>query len=81
MRRRMQVATFIALFAFIFHTGTALGQELPPGPQVVYRTTMEVSNPPALFDTVNLVLDFAPGASTPRGPAATMRLLSRRRGR
>jgi quercetin dioxygenase-like cupin family protein len=65
MRRRMHIATFIALFAFIFRAGTALGQDLPPGPQVIYRTTMEVSNPPATFDTVNLVLDFAPGAATP----------------
>jgi quercetin dioxygenase-like cupin family protein len=65
MRRRIHVATFIALFAFIFRAGTALGQDVPPGPQVVYRTTMEVTNPPAIFDTINLVLDFAPGASTP----------------
>jgi len=61
----MYVAAFIALFAFIIRAGTALGQDVPPGPQVVYRTAMEVSNPPAVFDTINLVLDFAPGASTP----------------
>ena len=65
MRHRIHVATFIALFAFIIRAGTALGQGVPPGPQVVYRTTMEVSNPPAVFDTINLVLDFAPGVSTP----------------
>jgi quercetin dioxygenase-like cupin family protein len=65
MRRSMQLATLIALFAFVIRAGTALGQDLPPGPQVVYRATMEVSNPPAVFDTVSLVLDFAPGASTP----------------
>jgi quercetin dioxygenase-like cupin family protein len=61
----MHVATFIALFMFIVHAGTALGQDLPPGPQAVYRAAMEVTNPPAVFDTLNLVLDFAPGASTP----------------
>jgi quercetin dioxygenase-like cupin family protein len=61
----MHLATFIALFAFIIGAGTALGQDVPPGPKVVYRTTMEVTNPPAVFDTINLVLDFAPGASTP----------------
>jgi quercetin dioxygenase-like cupin family protein len=65
MRRTMLLATFVALFAFIFRAGAASGQELPPGPQVVYRTTMEVSNPPAAFETINLVLDFAPGAWTP----------------
>lgn len=65
MRRRVLVAAFIVLFTFIFHTGAALGQELPPEPQVVYRTAMEVTNPPAVFDAINLVLDFAPGASTP----------------
>jgi quercetin dioxygenase-like cupin family protein len=65
MRHRMYLATFIALFAFIIGAGTALGQDLPPGPQVVNRSTMEVANPPAVFDTINLVLDFAPGASTP----------------
>jgi quercetin dioxygenase-like cupin family protein len=61
----MLVATFVALFAFIFRAGAASGQELPPGPQVVYRTAMEVSNAPAASETINLVLDFAPGAWTP----------------
>jgi quercetin dioxygenase-like cupin family protein len=65
MRRTMLVAIFVGLFAFIFRVGAASGQELPPGPQVVYRTTMDVSNPPAAFETINLVLDFAPGAWTP----------------
>ncbi len=65
MRRTMLVATFVALFAFIFRVGAASGQELPPGPQVVYRTTMEVGNPPTAFETINLVLDFAPGTWTP----------------
>jgi quercetin dioxygenase-like cupin family protein len=65
MRRTMLVATFVGLFAFIFRVGAASGQELPPGPQVVYRTTMDVSNSPAAFETINLVLDFAPGAWTP----------------
>jgi quercetin dioxygenase-like cupin family protein len=65
MKHRMTVATLVALLAFMFCAGTALGQDLPPGPQVVYRTTMEVTNPPAVFDAINLVLDFAPGAATP----------------
>jgi quercetin dioxygenase-like cupin family protein len=65
MKRRMHIATCVALFTFIFYVGAALGQDLPPGPEVVHRTTMEVTNPPAAFETINLVLDFAPGAWTP----------------
>ncbi len=61
------------LFTALLPKGAALttvsgnqgGQELPPGPQAVYRATMEVSNAPAAFETINLVLDFAPGVWTP----------------
>lgn len=67
MRRRTFVTALVALFALVLALpgGVVLGQPAAPGPTVVYRTTMEVTSPPAAFDTVNLVLDFAPGAWTP----------------
>src|SRR3712207_1297619 len=40
------------------------GQNPPPGPTTVYRTSFEATNPGATFDLVNLVLDFAPGVWT-----------------
>src|SRR3712207_5790732 len=65
MRRRMLVTVVIALFAVVLPSGAVLGQQVPPGPTVVYRTSMEVTGAPATFDVINLVLDFAPGARTP----------------
>jgi quercetin dioxygenase-like cupin family protein len=65
MTRRMIVATFVALFASMFGPRIALGDDLPPGPQMVHRATMDVVDPPPVFDTINLVLDFAPGTWTP----------------
>jgi quercetin dioxygenase-like cupin family protein len=59
----------VALVTLLTLTGSSprvtTGQELPPGPTTVYRSTFEVANQPALFDTIQMVLDFAPGAWTP----------------
>ena len=65
MKRRMFVTAAIALLGFMLPAGAVVGQDLPPGPTLVYRTSMEVTSPPAAFETINLVLDFAPGAWTP----------------
>ena len=65
MRRKMLVPAIVALFAVVLPAAVALGQEVPPGPTLVYRTSMEVTGAPATFDVINLVLDFAPGARTP----------------
>jgi len=65
MRSRMLVTAVVAVLAVLVSSGAALGQTVPPGPTLVYRTSMEVTNAPAAFDVINLVLDFAPGAQTP----------------
>ena len=65
MRSRMLVTAVVAVLAVLVSSGAALGQTAPPGPTLVYRTSMEVTNAPAAFDVINLVLDFAPGAQTP----------------
>ncbi|MDQ5851910.1 MAG: cupin domain-containing protein [Chloroflexota bacterium] len=64
MRHRMLVVAVVAAFAFALLGGAVRAQQ-PPGPTVVYRTSMEVTSPPAAFDAINLVLDIAPGAWTP----------------
>jgi len=59
------LSTIVALLMLVLPAAVALGQEVPPGPTPVYRTSMEITGAPATFDVVNLVLDFAPGAQTP----------------
>ena len=65
MRRRSFAPTLIAVLLCLLLASVALAQDVPPGPTVVYQTTMKVTNPPAAFDLINIVLDFAPGAGTP----------------
>ena len=43
----------------------ALGQELPPGPTTVYRTSLPAQAIEGEFELINLILDFEPGAATP----------------
>jgi quercetin dioxygenase-like cupin family protein len=45
--------------------GATSGQELPPGPNVIYRASFEATEVPAQFDVMNLVLEFPAGAATP----------------
>jgi quercetin dioxygenase-like cupin family protein len=66
MKRLMRVALamlmpLIALMA----NGVALGQELPPGPKTLYRTSLPGQSIQGEFELINLVLDFEPGAATP----------------
>ena len=58
----------LALVGLLILTGRAgptVGQELPPGPTTVHRSSFEVADQPATFDSIQMVLDFAPGAWTP----------------
>lgn len=41
------------------------GQDLPPGPKTIYKSSMPGQMIQGEFELVNLVLDFAPGAATP----------------
>lgn len=66
MRRMSSVLLFgIALALLVGPAGPALGEDLPPGPVQRLRTTYQVSDAPAQFELVQLVLDFAPGSFTP----------------
>lgn len=65
MRRLTVLTTLGALLALLLPVGVAFGQQPPPGPTVRYQTKFEVPNPPAEFEVVQMVLDFAPGAWTP----------------
>ena len=42
--------------------------QLPAGPKTLSKSTLELASPPAQFDMVQLVLDFAPGAWTSQYP-------------
>jgi quercetin dioxygenase-like cupin family protein len=61
------------IFLIIMVTGLSLwllqsidfGQEVPPGPTVAYKSTLEVNQPPDQFEAIQVVLDFAPGTWTP----------------
>jgi quercetin dioxygenase-like cupin family protein len=65
MKRRTTLTSILVVLVLLLPYNVAVSQELPPGPTPVYRSSFEVTNPPAHFDTINLVLDFAPGAWTP----------------
>jgi quercetin dioxygenase-like cupin family protein len=43
----------------------AAAQELPPGPEAIYRSAFDVTDPATEFQVITLVLEFAPGAWTP----------------
>ena len=62
MKRRM-LLTLLVGFTLVLPATLARGQT--PAPTLVYRTSMEVTDAPATFDLINLVVDFAPGARTP----------------
>jgi len=67
MRRIVAIGVFaLAFVLLVAPAGPVLGEDLPPGPVQRLRATYEVIDPPAQFDLVQLVLDFAPGAFTPQ---------------
>jgi quercetin dioxygenase-like cupin family protein len=59
------LATLVTLLAFSGSAGLATSQELPPGPTTVGRLGYAVTDQPASFETIQMILDFAPGSWTP----------------
>jgi len=59
------LATLVTLLGCSGSAGLTTGQELPPGPTTVGRLAYAVTNQPASFETIQMVLDFAPGSWTP----------------
>ncbi len=63
--KRLVVLFITVVLPMLLTAQAALGQDLPPGPTVKYRSNFQAANLPAQFDTIQMVLDFAPGAWTP----------------
>jgi quercetin dioxygenase-like cupin family protein len=59
------LATLVTLLAFSGSAVLTTSQELPPGPTTVGRLAYAVTDQPASFETIQMVLDFAPGSWTP----------------
>ena len=64
MARRTSLVALISLLFLASGSRIARSQQ-PPGPVVVARHQLEVTNAPGQFDLVQLVQVFAPGARTP----------------
>lgn len=66
MKRMMRVSLAMLLpLLLLVANSAALGQELPPGPTTVYRTSLPAQAIEGEFELINLILDFEPGAATP----------------
>ena len=61
---RVAVAMLTPLLVLVAN-GAAFGQELPPGPTTVYRTSLPGQTINGEFELINIILDFGPGAATP----------------
>lgn len=74
MKQIRVLVALIAILVAMLPFGTALGQQTPSGPIVRQEATFDAATPPAApFEEVQMVVDFAPGASvaahTHGGPA------------
>jgi quercetin dioxygenase-like cupin family protein len=70
MNRIMRVSfaallPLLLLMANSVASNIAFGQELPPGPKTIYKSSLPGQTIQGEFELINLVLDFAPGAATP----------------
>jgi quercetin dioxygenase-like cupin family protein len=70
MKRIMKVSLaallpLLLLMANGVASNMAFGQELPPGPKTIHRSSLPGQTIQGEFELINLVLDFAPGAATP----------------
>jgi quercetin dioxygenase-like cupin family protein len=55
----------LMLMAYGAASKMAFGQELPPGPKTIYRSSLPGQTLQGEFELINIVLDFAPGSATP----------------
>jgi quercetin dioxygenase-like cupin family protein len=62
-----KIAVLIALMLYLVSAlpQVVLGQDLPPGPNLLHKSSFKATDVPVQFDVINLVLEFPPGASTP----------------
>lgn len=67
MFRRLGIALLaLALAAGMAPPAPAVADELPPGPSFPIQSKFEAAAPAGAYEIVQFVLDFAPGAQTPR---------------
>jgi quercetin dioxygenase-like cupin family protein len=65
---RVSLATLLPLLLLMASNipgNITFGQDLPPGPKTIYKSSMPGQTIQGEFELVNLILDFAPGAATP----------------
>ena len=66
MKRIVKVSlALLTPLLLLIANGVAFGQDLPPGPTTVHRSTLPGVTMQGEFELINLILDFAPGAATP----------------
>jgi quercetin dioxygenase-like cupin family protein len=65
MKWMMKISVTMLLPLFLLASSAAFGQDLPPGPTTVHRSTLPGITMEGEFEVINLILDFAPGAATP----------------
>jgi quercetin dioxygenase-like cupin family protein len=61
---RVLLATFMPLLLLVAYS-PVFGQDLPPGPTVVSRSSLPGLTMQGKFDLINIILDFEPGSATP----------------
>ena len=57
------LTAIVVALTLVLPTRAALGQ--PVGPTTVFEKRFQAGDPPALAEVLQLMLDFAPGSSTP----------------
>ena len=65
MKKVIFLLGIVVMLVLLLPAGVAFGQQAPLRPTVRQKSIFEVANPPAQFDAVQLVLEFAPGAWSP----------------
>jgi quercetin dioxygenase-like cupin family protein len=61
---RVSLAALLPLLLLMANSA-AFGQDLPPGPTVVSRSSLPSLTMQGQFDLINIILDFEPGSATP----------------
>jgi quercetin dioxygenase-like cupin family protein len=65
---RVSLAALVPLLLLMASSAAlspAFGQDLPPGPKTIYKSSLPGQTIQGEFELINLVLDFAPGSATP----------------
>ena len=61
---RVSLAALMPLLLLVANSA-AFGQDLPPGPKTIFRSSLPGQTIQGEFELINIILDFAPGSATP----------------